>query len=265
MEPENDPSKAVEVPEGQQPAGEGNGEGSGKPEVNTPTEFVEFEGVKVPTEAFEKIAKERYKDQFKSHEDRENWQKANTQKAQELAEDRRVAEQFRRLSADPRFQEFMNQGAPRPRNDFEAQKQAYVAKKVKTFPDVDPRFFSDQFEDMWEMSGARAQSQVTPLLRQQSEQWEAQYLKEHPLVQRGSEKYHQLAELVGKGYDPEHAYNLVYKDELVNQTVEERLKARDAEAMKKLQRKPTPSSSGGQKKTTSDEAFEKAWSKHGDN
>jgi hypothetical protein len=27
MEPENDPNEAVEVPEGQQPAGEGNGEG----------------------------------------------------------------------------------------------------------------------------------------------------------------------------------------------------------------------------------------------
>ena len=262
-EPENDPNAVVEVPEGQQPAGEGNGEGSGKTDVKTPTEFVEFEGVKVPQEAFEKVARERYKDQFKSHEDREAWQKSNTQKSQELAEDRRVAEQFRRLSADPRFQEFMNQGA-RPRNDFEAQRQAYVQKKQQQFPEVDPRFFASQFEDIWEMSGVRAQSQVTPILQQQSEQWESQFLKERPLIQKGSEQYYKLAELVGKGYDPDHAYALVYKDQLLNQSVEDRLKARDLEAKKKLQQKPTSSASGGQKRTTSDESFEKAWAKHGD-
>lgn len=263
MEPENDPNAVAVVPEGQQPAGAGNDEGSGKPEGGSPTEFVEFEGVKVPQEAFDKMAKERYKDQFKAHEDRENWQKANTQKAQELAEDRRVAEYHRRLSADPRFQEFMNQGQ-KPRNDFEAQRQAYVAKKGKAFPEVDPRFFESQFEDIWEMSGARAQNQITPILKQQSEQWESQYLKDHPLIQKESEKYYQLAELVGKGYDPDHAYNIVYKDELLNQTVEDRLKARDEEAKRKLQQKPTPSASGGQKRTTSDESFEKAWAKHGD-
>ena len=114
------------------------------------------------------------------------------------------------------------------------------------------------------MSGVRAQSQVTPILQQQSEQWESQFLKERPLIQKGSEQYYKLAELVGKGYDPDHAYALVYKDQLLNQSVEDRLKARDLEAKKKLQQKPTSSASGGQKRTTSDESFEKAWAKHGD-
>lgn len=264
MEPENDPNNpAGEVPKGQPAAGEGNGEGSGKPDAGSPTEFVEIKGVKIPAGEFENLAKEKYKDRFEAFENREKWQKENTQKAQELAEDRRVAEQFRRLSADPRFKEFMNQGA-RPRNDFEAQKQAYVAKKARTFPDVDPRFFESQFEDIWEMSGVRAQSSLTPILQHQSEQWEAQFLKERPLIQKGSEKYYQLAELVGKGYDPDHAYSLVYKDELTNQNVEDRLKARDEEAKRKLQQKPTLSASGGRKQGTSDESFEKAWSKHGD-
>ena len=265
MDPNIDPNKpAGSVPEGQPPAGEGNGGGSGKPEAGSPTEFVEFEGVKVPKESFEKVAKERYKDHFDAYENREKWQKENTQKAQELAEDRRIAEQYRRLSADPQFQEFMNRGE-RPRNTFEAQKQAYVAKKKQAFPDVDPRFFESQFEDIYEMSGVRAQSTITPILQQQSEQWEAQFLKERPIIQKGSEKYYKLAELVGKGYDPNHAYDLVYKDELLNQTVEDRLKARDEEAKKKLQQKPTPSASGGQKRMSTDESFERAWAKHGDN
>ena len=265
MDPNIDPNEAVtETPEGQLPAGEGNGEGSGKPEVTTPTEFVEFEGVKVPTEAFEKIAKERYKDQFKSHEDRENWQKANTQKSQELAEDRRVAEQFRRLSADPRFQEFMNQEA-KPRNDFEAHRQAYVAKKTQAFPEVDPRFFASQFEDIWEMSGVRARDSITPFLQRESAKWEENFLKERPLIEEGSEKYKKIAELVRKGYDPEHAYNLVYSEELSNKAFEDRLKTRDEEAKRKLQQKPTPSVSGAQKRSSPDDGFERAWAKHGDN
>lgn len=263
MDPENDPNAVVEVPEGQQPAGEGNGEGSGKPDAGTPTDFVEVKGVKIPASEFETLAKEKYKDRFEAFDNREKWQKENTQRAQELAEDRRVAEQFRRLSADPRFQEYMNQGT-RPRNDFEAQRQAYVQKKQQAFPDVDPRFFASQFEDIWEMSGVRAQSQVTPILQQQSEQWEVNFLKEHPLVENKSEAYYQLAEMIGKGYDPEHAYQIVYRDQLLNKNVEDRLKARDEEAKKKLQQKPISSESNGQKRATSDEAFEKAWAKHGD-
>jgi len=251
---------------GQQAEGD-TGNGNQNESVSSSKEtndFVELEGVKVPLSAFEKVAKERYKDAFEANENKSRWQAENTRKSQELAEDRRIAEHYRRLSADPRFQEFMNQGA-RPRNDFEAQREAYVQKKMKAFPEVDPRFFASQFEDIWEMSGVRAQGSITPILQQQSEQWEAQFLKERPIIQKGSDEYYKLAELVGKGYDPDHAYNLVYKDQLLNQVVEDRLKARDAEAKKKLQQKQTPSASGGQKKTTSDESFEKAWAKFGDN
>jgi hypothetical protein len=89
-------------------------------------------------------------------------------------------------------------------------------------------------------------------------------LKERPIIQKGSEQYFKLAQLVGKGYDPDHAYNLVYQEELLNQKFEERQKAKEEEAKKKLQRKPISSASGGQKRATSDEAFEKAWAAHGD-
>lgn len=270
MNPQDDPQGQAAAPEervveGQPAAGQqGNAEDSGKPEANSPTEFVEVKGVKIPAGEFEQLAKEKFKDRFEAFENREKWQKENTRKAMELAEERKLAEQFRRLSADPRFREFMSQGERNPQNQFEAQQQAYVQRKVKEFPDVDPRFFASQFNDIWEMSGNRAQSSIIPLIQQQAEVWEKEFLSSHPLIEKGSDKYYEVAEIIGKGYDPEHAYNLVFREELTNQTVEERIKKRDDEAKKKLQQKPVSSASGGQKRGSSDDSFERAWAKHGD-
>jgi len=96
----------------------------------TPTDFVEFEGVKVPREAFEKQAKDLYRDQFDAYDNREKWQAENTKKAQEIAELRRDADSYRRLQSQPQ--------SP-PTNAYEASKQKYMQNMSKRFPDVDPQ------------------------------------------------------------------------------------------------------------------------------
>lgn len=235
---ENVPNQAASAPEGQQAQddqGNDQGQQSDQGQSQSPTDFVELEGVKVPQSAFEKIAKERYKDAFEAQANRDKWQAENTRKAQELKQLERDAEAFRRLQAENR---------PQPKNPIEAQRQAYIEKKSKAFPDVDPRFFESQYDDMMEIAGLRAKESMSPILEKQSQEWEQKFLQDHPLVQPGSEGYQKLAGLLQRGYEPEDAYRIVYQKELMEKEFETRRKAEDAERLRKLKGAPANSQDG---------------------
>ena len=220
----------------------------GEPPATTPTDFVELEGVKVPQSTFEKIARERYKDAFEAKENRDKWQAENTRRSQEIKSLERDAEAYRRLQAEPK---------PQPKNQFEAQKQAYVEKKSKSFPEVDPRFFESQFEDIWEMSGKRAQEITAPDREQRNQEWEKTFLASHPLVKPGTEQYQKMVEYGERGYDPEDAYQIVFKKELQEQEFSARSKAVDSERLKKLKGSPTGSQEGDKPMTGT--RSEKTW------
>src|SRR3990167_9521820 len=221
---DGDPNAGSGAPEGQPAPGEGNPTGSsGEPPAASPTDdFVDFEGVKVPASSFEKAAKERYKDAFEAQTNRDKWQAENTRKAQEIKALERDAEAFRRQQAEQK---------PQPKNTFEAKKQEYVAKKSKAFPEVDQRFWEENFQDIWEASGARAQEITQPEREARAADWEKQFLESHPLVKLGSEQYNKMVEYVtspelgGRGYDPEDAYGIVFKKELMEQEFSARQKA----------------------------------------
>lgn len=243
-------------PEGQRPTGDaGNGDQSSESVPKETNDFVEFAGVKVPKEEFEKLAKERYKDHFEAYENKSKWQAENTRRAQEIKAIERDAEEYRRLRSE--------QQQRQPQNQFEAQKQQYVAKKRQQFPDVDPRFFESQFEDLYQMSGIRAQETISPILEQQASEWEKQFVKDHPLIKQGDENYYRLVDLVKRGYDPEDGYRIVYAKDLEEQSFSERMKARDTETKRKLQQSQKTSTASTSRKPSEDEAFEKAWSKYG--
>jgi len=255
-----DPNAGQEDPQGQPEAQpDGNEAGASEPQA-TPTEIVIGEH-KTTLDELRKI--EALKPIFDDHDNRAKWQAENTRRAQEIAEIRRDAEMFRRMKSDPRFQN-QHDGRPQPpTNSPEAKKRAYVQSKMQAFPDVDPRFFESQFDDMMEFAGQRAQETMTPILQQQSEDWERRFLGDHPLIEKGSDKYYKIAELVGKGYDPEHAYNVVYSDELALKRVDEEIKKRDEAAKKKILQSRSTNSQSSSKPVSEDEAFERAWSKYG--
>lgn len=214
-------------PDGQQPdSDEGNGDEGEGDASDSPTDFVEFEGAKISLDAFEKAARERFKDAFDAQENREKWQAENTRKAQEIAEIKRKAELADRLMADPRFQ----QPAHRP-DDF---KTRYIQDMQKAFPDVDPRFLEMQANYMEQFAGHHAKSYVDPVLRQQGEQFEREYLTRHPDVLKGSPQYQEIAQLIGNGVDPERAYQIVMFDSIKQKEIESAIKRRDEEAKRKL-------------------------------
>ncbi len=234
----------------------GDVSGGDQPATN-PTDFVDFDGVRVPADKFEKTAREKYKDAFDAQTNRDKWQFENTRRSQEIKALERDAEAFRRLQAEQ-----INR--PQPRNTFEAQKQAYVDKKLKAFPEVDPRFFDSQFDDIWEMSGARAQESMTPILERQSQEWEKKFLADHPLIQPQSEQYNKMVDMLERGYDPEDAYQIVFKKELLDQEFSARSKTADAERLKKLKGSPTGSQEGDKPMVGSrSEKIWRAMEKHG--
>lgn len=252
------PVQNADAPAGQQPQDDtGNNQSQGNQQADSATDFVEFEGVKVPFSAFEKIAREKYRDQFDAYDNKSKWQAENTRKAQEHAEAIRKAEAFDRLEAD-RFQR------PAPKNEYESSREAYIAKKVKLFPDVDPRFFESQFDDIWEMSEERAKKTVEPIYAQSSEQFERDFLSKHPNVVKGSTQYYELGELIGAGVDSEKAYEFVFRDSILKEKTESAIKARDEEAKRKLQQSRQTSTSGSESsnKTRSEKIWD-AINKHG--
>lgn len=259
VKPINDQDAVVETPEGQLPDSDAGNDNLGDNQSSKETnDFVDFKGVKVPVSEFENIAKERYKDHFDAYENKSKWQAENTRRAQELKAVERDAEAYRRLLSERQYQP-----QQQPQNPQEAQKRSYVEKKKQQFPDVDPRFFESQYEDLYEMSGIRAKETISPILEEQAKDWEKNFVKEHPLIQTGDENYYKLVDLIKKGYDPEHGYSIVYAKELGEQAYSERTKARDAENKRKLQQTQKTSTGSVTQKPTEDESFEKAWAKYG--
>ena len=56
-----DPNQNAADPKGQQSQdGQGNDQDQGNQQADSATDFIEFEGVKVAREAFDKIAREKY-------------------------------------------------------------------------------------------------------------------------------------------------------------------------------------------------------------
>lgn len=257
MSDQIDPNQVSDDPQGQQQIQDGgNDQGAGNA-GQSPTEFIELEGgIKVAKEVFEKHAKETFKDAFEAKDNRDKWQAENTRKAQEIAAVQREAEEYRRLRQDPRFQSQFNQQPANPRD-------AYVAEKTKMFPDVDPRFFANQFDDLMRFSDMRAREAVSPILEQQSQEWERQFVASHPLIKPQTDEYYKLGRMIEKGYDPEDAYQIVYRQQLMEQEFEGRIKKRDDENKKKLTSAGTVSNRGANKPLSSDEAFERNWAKYG--
>lgn len=209
----------------------------GDSDTTTPTD-VELEGgVKVPQSVLDKWAKETYKDRFDAYDNREKWQAENTRKAQEYAQAQRDAEAYRRLMADPQRRQTES-------NPKEAKRREYVEKKSKAFPEVDPRFFESQFDDMWELSGQRANESISPILEQQGQTFEREFLKAHPDVIKGSAEYGKIAELMGAGVDAEEAYQFVFRASLEQKRIEEAIKRKEEDAKRKLKQTRQASTQG---------------------
>ena len=257
----NDPIQNSDDPAGQPPENDpGNDSGPAGDSSSQTTDFVEFEGVKVPLVAFEKVARERYKEQFSDHENKSKWQAENTRQAQETAQFKRDAEAYHSLQSDPRFKEFQRPNTP-PNG-----KEDYVSRKTKQFPEVDPRFFESQYDDIVELARLQARNSVSPLINQQSEEWEKGFLSSHPLIQKQSEKYFALGDKIEAGYDPEDAYQIVYHEEILNKEFEGRLKARDENAKRKLQQSRQSGTEGTPSTQQSKSRSERIWEameKHG--
>lgn len=244
-----DPEIIQDAPEGQQPEeSEGNANGEGQSETN---DFIEFEGAKVSREAFEKTARERYKDQFDAFDNKSKWQAENTQKSQEIAELKRKAEYADRLMADPRF---------KPTDPYSSAKDQAKQKILSKFKDVSPDFLDAIFEAQAEIAGLKSQEAINPINQQQGERFEKEFLASHKDVTPGSKEYYKIAEYIGKGIDSEDAYGLVFKDTLVQARIDAAIKTRDEDAKRKLkQSKTTPASGKTSTPKTFDEAFEKRW------
>lgn len=249
------------APNGQpEPDDEGNAtDPNAEPAAPSPTEDIEFEGgVKVSKEMFEKVARERYKDAFEAQTNRDKWQAENTRKAQEIAQAQRDAEAYRRLMADPEYQQRRN---PNPR---QTAKQEYIEDMKKDFPDLDERFLAKQFDWNMKLAEQRSREAIDPFLERQGQDYEKSFLAAHPKVVKGTPQYQEILELTQQGVDPERAYKIVFFDDLLKEKQEEAIKLRDAEAKRKLQQSRTASTAGTKTAPkTSKERFENAWEKLG--
>ena len=243
------------VPEGQPPADDGNAPAPAgdEPSAPSPTDFVEFQSTKISKSDFEAKARELYKDEFEARANRDKWQAENTRKAQELKQLERDAEAFRALKAD--------QNRPQPKNEYEAMKEEYIREKSEFYPDADPNklrsFLAKEFDWNAKLAGYKANETVQPLHQRQAEEFESKFLAEHPKVQRGSQQYQEIAQLVGQGVNAEKAYQIVFQDDILKEKTEAALKARDEERLKKLKANQ-PNSQQGDKPVTGTRS-EKIW------
>lgn len=255
-----DPNKQQDDPQGQQPpSDQGNDQGQGvEGQQVSPTDFIDFKGVKIPASEFETLAKEKYKDAFEAKDNREKWQAENTRKAQEIAQDKRDAAEYRRLMAD-------RQQNPTQRQDpYQSAKQEYIQDMKRDFPDLDDRFLAKQFDLTMKLAGKTAEEYVNPIHEQQGKAFEAKFLAEHPKVQKGSEQYQEIASLMGSGVDPERAYQIVFHDDILKEKTDLAIKQRDEEATRKLKQSRTAGSPASQSKAKGRQVFEEAWAMYGD-
>ena len=248
-----------------QRSGDGDGNGQGNDGGNgsgSPTEIVIGEHKVALDELRKNPALKNY---FDAYDNREKWQSANTKRAEQLKQVERDALQFQRMKTDPRFQQLLNPQA-QPGNRYDQIKQSFISKASQQFGgQFDPNFMGMLFDSMQELSGARAEEVVQPFQNQYLSNWEKNFLREHPLVKPGSEKYQELSDRIKAGYDPEDAYQVVFREELLNSEIESRIKKRDEENKLKLQRSRQPiGTSGKNSKAKGSEVFDEVWNELGD-
>lgn len=256
-EPQIDPELGQADPQGQPPE-EGQGNDPGGATGDEPTnDFIEFEGAKIPREAFEKTARERFKDQFDAYENKSKWQAENTKKAQEYAELKRKAEYADRLMADPRLNT--------KSDPYQSAKEKFTQKILSKWPDTNREFLEMLFEGQSELAGLKAQDSISPIQEYQLKEWEKSFMSQHPDVKPGTKEFDKLYELIERNVDPEDAYALAYRDSLINKKIEEAIKTRDEDAKRKLKSSKTSSvTSKASSHLEGDAAFKDAWAKFGD-
>lgn len=206
------------------------GDNNGEPN----TEYMEFEGVRVPKETFDRLAREQYKDAFDALDNKSKWQAENTRKAQEISDIKRKADAYELLAADPRL-------SSRQQDDLKTE---FVSDIQQQFPDVDPRFLTAMGGWIEKFAGTKASEAVNPIVERQGQAFEREYLSKHPDVVKGSQEYFQISNLIGSGIDAEKAYEITFHDKITKERIETAVKARDEEAKRKLKQR-SPSSSNG--------------------
>lgn len=250
-----DPAQDQADLEGQQAVQEqGNDQGQGdQGQSQQATDFIDFKGVKIPASEFETLAKEKYKDAFESHENRSKWQAENTRKAMELAQDKRDAEEFRRLRAE--------RENPRENQDpIQKAKQEYIQDMKKDFPELSDRFLEKQFDWQMKLAGQSAEQVVNPINEERGRAFEEKFLAEHPKVQKGSVEYQKIAQYIGAGVNAEDAYNLTFPQD----RIESEIKKRNEDAARKLKQSRTQSTPAQVGKLKGKDVFESNWDKYGD-
>lgn len=254
MENQNDSIDDVIDPQGQQSINEkSNDGGQGNQSDDSGTDEVEINGVKISMDSLR--GHEKFKDVFDAYENRQSWQKKLTQESQKLRQFERDAQEYQRLKSDPRFQQVLN---PQQTNKLEQIKQGFVSKWGNQ---INPDFLNMLVDSMAELSSHKAREIVDPLAQQFGSNWERDFLKAHPLLQRGSEEYFQVKQRVENGYDPEDAYELVFKDKIMQEKIDRAIKARDEANSRKLKQSRNVAGTSGKKsgKLTADEIYEEVW------
>lgn len=209
--------------------GGSNGGDDGNDGGTNPTE-IEVNGVKIPVAQFDELARSRYKDQFSAYDNREKWQAENTRKAQEYSEYKRRAEAYERLLAqDPRFSQ-------QSQNPVERTKlKALQNLKSRWGNDVNPEFISDLYDQFSEAMGIVADERLNPIRQWIGNNWEKDFLRQHPEVQRESPEYQRMVRMVESGADPEDAFEVSFKEMVLQKRIDEAIKKRDEDARRKLQ------------------------------
>jgi len=261
----NDQSNGQDDLNGQQNGGDaGNDKGNGNANDSSPTE-IEVKGVKIPYSEFEALAKEKFKDRFDAFDNREKWQKANTQRAEQIKQLERDARRFQQLQTDPRFSQFM-QGGNQPQSKFDQIRQQFIQKATSQWGDrIDPNFLNFMGDYIAEVSGHRAQEVISPFQNQYFSEWEQNFLASHPLAEPGTDKFEELKSLISAGAKPEKAYKAVYQEELMEKEFQDRIKKRDDENRKKINnsRRSNGTVQNTRKPQSFDESFEQSWASHG--
>ena len=258
---DGDPESGGGDPNGQHYAGDGGNADDGTGGDQAPTEIVIGEH-KTTLDELRKI--EALKPFFDSHDNREKWQSENTRRAQQIKQIERDAQQFQKIRQDPQFQHFLNSQS-QPTNRYEAVKQGFIQKASQRWGgQFDPEFIGSMFDTFSEISDLKAQEVVAPFQNQYMSNWEKQFLREHPLAKPKEDGYQEMIERIRNGYDPEDAYQLVYRNQILDSEFEDRLKKRDAENARKLKSSRQAGGTSGKKTVLrGDDAFEAAWSEHG--
>lgn len=213
---------------------------------------------------------EQLKQYFDAYDNREQWQKANTEKAQEIAQIKRQADSYQRLMADPRFQQFMQGGQQQQSSN--PKDQILQTFKQKWGNQVDPTFLGELIDAVGQVYAPMIDERINPIRQFIGSNWERDFLSSHPELKKGSDEYYQINDLINKGTDPELAYESVMgwanpnrRQGLLQKEIESAIKKRDEENRRKLKQNRTSGGAKGSKVSNNpDEIFEDAWAEFQD-